>query len=193
MSASKIQIANLALQKLGAKRISSLTQDHPNARSINAAYDYVRQKELRAYDWSFAKRRASIAADASQTLWGTHNRYTLPNDYLYLILDNETGTAVDWQIESDASGKYIVTNDAAPLKIKYIADIDDPTYYDAMFIEVMACTLAAHCCEEITGSPSKENLLQNERKMAIDIAYQTGAIEKAAEDFPIDDWLTARY
>ena len=36
MAISDVTVANRALQKLGAKRIESLTQDTPNARSINA-------------------------------------------------------------------------------------------------------------------------------------------------------------
>ena len=40
MAISRVQLANRALQKLGAKRIESLTQDHPNARSMNAAFEW---------------------------------------------------------------------------------------------------------------------------------------------------------
>mgnify|MGYP001426155490 CR=1 FL=1 len=42
---SKVEIANGALQKLGAKRIESLTQDHPNARSMNVAFEEKLQRE----------------------------------------------------------------------------------------------------------------------------------------------------
>jgi len=193
MALSKVGIANLALQKLGAKRIESFTQDHPNARSINAAYDFVRRKELGAHRWGFATRRASIAADASQTSWGTHNRFTLPNDYLYLILDDETVYPVDWQIESATDGTFVITDDAAPLNIRYVADVDDPNYYNALFADVFVCALAHHCCEEITGSTSKRQDIAVEKRDVIARAYQQGAIEKPAQEFPEDEWVTARY
>ena len=192
MATSKVAIVNLALQKLGAKRISSLSQDHPNARSMNAAYDFVRQKELRAYEWNFSIRRASIAADATQTAWGAHNRYSLPNDYLYLILDDESGLAVDWTIESASDGRFIITDDDSPLQIKYVADIDDPNFYDSLFIEVMAASLAEHCCQEITGSGAQKQVLQGERQAIIARAMSQGSIEKPAEEFPTDEWITAR-
>lgn len=193
MASSKVEIANLALQKLGAKRISSFTQDHPNARSVSFAYDFIREKELRAYRWGFAIRRESIAADASQTEWGSHYRYTLPNDYLYLLLDDETVHAVDWRIESATDGVFIITDDTAPLNIRYVADIDDPNYYDALFVEVMACSLADHCCEEITGSASRKDRIMRDRDIALARATQQGSIEKPAETFPEDEWVTARY
>ena len=192
MATSKVAIANLALQKLGAARISSLSQNNPNAASMSAAYDAIRRRELRTYEWSFATRRASIAADSAQTAWGSHNRFTLPADYLYLIRDDETGQAVDWKIESATDGVFIITDDAAPLQIRYVADIDDPTYYDSLFIDSFACALALHCCEEITQSTSKKQGILADYDRAIKTAMQQGAIEKPATEFPIDEWINAR-
>ena len=190
MATSKVAIANRALQKLGAGRISALDQDHPNARSMNAAYAIVRDAELRRYDWSFAMARASIAADASQTLFGAHNKYGLPNDFLRLLRDSNDDviTTVDWRIE----GLFIISDDAAPLEIRYIARIDDPNYYDAMFIEAFAGKLALECCEEITQSTAKKKGLENDYAFAIAEARRLGSIEKAAQEFPEDEWLQAR-
>jgi len=51
---TNVSIANRALQKLGAKSIESLTQDSPNARSMNTAFVKIRDKLIRKYPWSFA-------------------------------------------------------------------------------------------------------------------------------------------
>ena len=185
---SKVDIANGALQKLGAKRIESLTQDHPNARSMNAAYAKTRRGMLRKYNWSFAISRASIAADADDALWGDWNRYSLPNDFLKLIRDDESGLYVDWKIE----GLYILTADASPLEIRYIADIDDPNYYDALFIEAFEDQLAINACEEITQSTSKLAGLKTLYDEAIAEAKREGAIEKPAAEFMEDDWIAVR-
>src|SRR5437773_2024005 len=100
MATSEVGIANAALGKLGSSRkIESLTQNDPNARTMSGAYVRIRDALLRRYTWGFSIRRASIAADGSQTTWGKHNRYSLPNDFLRLTRDNETGRAVDWRIE----------------------------------------------------------------------------------------------
>jgi hypothetical protein len=194
VATSKVAIANLALQKLGAKRISALDQDHANARSMNAAFNMVRDAELRRYAWGFSIRRASIAADASQTVWGDWNRYSLPNDYIRLVRDNETGQRVDWRIESgtEAEGVFIVTADASPLEIRYIARIQDPNFYDSLFDEAFASRLAAQCCKEITGSSSAAGQAMDDYKVAIAEAKQNQAIEKEAQDEPEDDWLAAR-
>lgn len=188
MATSNVAIANRALQKLGAERIESLTQDDPNARSMNAAFEIVRDAELRRYRWSFAIKRASIAADSSDTLWGGWNRYTLPNDFLMLIRDDETGQAPDWRVE----GLFIITADASPLEIRYVARIEDPTFFDALFIEAFASKLAVETCQEITQSTSKKESAKSDYAFAINEATRLGAIEKPAEEFPEDSWLNAR-
>ena len=62
--ASEVDIANRALQKLGAESIVSLTQDSENARACNLCYEPIRDAELRAHPWNFAIKRASLAADS---------------------------------------------------------------------------------------------------------------------------------
>ena len=151
MAISNVAIANRALQKLGAKRIESLTENSPNARSMNAAFAIVRDAELRRYTWSFAIKRASIAADGAGPEWNDWNRYGLPNDFIALIRDDETDTFMDWKIE----GLYILSADASPLKIRYLAQIDDPTFYDPVFVGAFSMKLASETCEEITQSTSK--------------------------------------
>ena len=188
MATSKVAIANRALQKLGSKRIEALTQDHPNARSVNACFDILRDALLRKYDWSFAIKRESIAADASGPTWGDWDRYTKPNDFIRLLRDNETGYAVDWKIEGD----YILSADGSPLEVRYIARIEDPNKYDASFVEALASDIAFECCEEITGSTTKKESARTDKEDAISEAERTGAIEKDAQDNPEDEWLTAR-
>lgn len=193
--ASKVSIANGALERLGEKRIELLTQDDVRARSMNANFDSVRDALLRKYDWGFAIRRASIAADGSETLWGGHNRFGLPNDYIRLIRDDETGQAVDWRIEAgdaEGDGTFIVTDDASPLEIRYIARIEDPNRYDATFIEALECALAMKSCKRITGSDAFKTDLARDYADAIAEAKRTGAIEKKAQEAPEDDWLNAR-
>lgn len=188
MAISKVSIANGALQRLGAKRIEALTQDSPNARSMNAAYERVLKAEIRRYDWSFAIKRASVAADGSGPTWGDWNRYSLPNDFIRLLRDDETGFNVDFKIE----GQYILSRNAAPLEFRYIAYIDDPNYYDSLFVEAFECKLAMVTCHDITGSHSKAAGIKIDYEDAIAEARRTGSIEKAAHEFPEDDWLNAR-
>lgn len=186
MAASNVSIANRALQILGTSRIESLTQDHPNARTMNTAFEPVRDALMRRYRWNFTKTRASIAADASQTEWGNLNRYTLPADYARLIRDNETGLRVDWRVERG----FIVTRDAAPLEFKYHAIVTDPALFDALFCELFSHELALKTCKEVTGNKASDDL-HAQRKDALDTAKQGNAYEEDAVEGLEDDWLVA--
>jgi hypothetical protein len=188
MATSKVAIANLALQKLGAKRISALTQDHPNARSMSAAYEFVLKSELRRYVWAFAIKRASVAADGDESEYGGFLRYSLPNDFIRLIRDNERNTTVDWKRE----GLFILSKCAAPLEFRYVAHIDDPNFYDSLFEEAFATRLAAVCAKEISDVMADKDSLLNEYKEIIAAATLVGAIEKEAEELPEDDWVAVR-
>lgn len=189
MATSKVAIANGALQRLGAKRIESFSQDHPNARSMSAAFDRVVRAEIRKYDWSFAIKRDSVAADGNAPTWGDWNRFSLPNDYIRLLRDDESGQRVDWRIE----GLFILSRDAAPLQFRYLAHIEDPNFYDSTFIDVLECKLAQVCCKEITGSHSNAAGIRIDYDDAIAEAKKAGAFEKEAQEFLEDSWLAARY
>lgn len=185
---SEVALANRALQKIGGTRIESLSQDHPNARSVNAAFDLVRDAELRKHDWAFAIKRASIAADVSGPTWGDWNRYSLPNDFIRLLRDDETGQQVDFKPE----GLYILSANSSPLEIRYVARIEDPNYFDAIFIEAFVAKLGAEICQEVTGSTSKKKDCEADYKDALAAARKYGAIEKGAQNFPEDAWINAR-
>jgi hypothetical protein len=189
--ASEVSICNRALQKLGASRITSLTEDSPNARSCNNAYETVRDAELAAHPWSFARRRTSLAADSDTPEFGYEYQYTLPADYLRLLPSNDSH--VDWQIESKSDGSLVILTDyGAPLEIIYIARVEDPNLFHATFIESLACRLALEMCEEITQSNQKAEKMERQYTLAIREARRANAFERISDELPEDDWLAAR-
>ena len=188
---SSVTIANRALQRLGATRISSLTQNFPNARSINNAYDTTRRRLLRLYTWAFAKSRASLPMASTQTVFDQLNMFPLPTDFIRLYRDPGYSASVqsrrDWEIEEG----NIITTDGAPLNIRYIADITDESKFDPLFVEAFACLLAYECCEEITGSAEKRQLLSADMKEIIRQARFVNSIERNPDQPVEDDWLVA--
>lgn len=188
--ASEVDICNRALQKLGAKRITSLTQDSANARSCSVAYAAVRDKELRAHVWNFSIERATLAADAVAPTWGRANSFQLPSDYLRLADDypEDLNNAKDWQIE----GQKLVTDDSAPLYLRYVKRVVDPNVMDTIFREALSTSLALELCEEITQSNTKKQLLTDDYTRIIREARRTNAIENVAQMPPEDEWLTVR-
>lgn len=190
MATSEVAICNLALQKLGAKRITSLTEDSVNARECNACYALERDAELRKHPWNFAIKRDSLAAESVAPIFGPTTKCQLPSDFLRLMpLDPESQTmTLDWRIE----GKYILTYDAAPLRIRYIYRVTDPNEFDGLFVESLACRIAVQICEKLTQSNVKKADAQKMYDYAVAEAKRVDAMEDVPQDPPDDTWVTAR-
>lgn len=188
--ASEVEICNAALQKLGAKRIVELAEDSRNGRACNAAYSRLRDAELRAHTWNFAKSRASIPAAAEAPAFGKARSFPLPSDWLRMIspYPEMNSNSRDWQIEDRA----IYTNDSAPLQIRYIKQETDPNKMDPLFREALASRMAMEMCEEITQSNTKRQLAAQDYKSAISEARRTNAIESIPAESVEDTWITVR-
>lgn len=192
--ASKVSIANRALTKLGAERILLLSDDIKEARTLNSMYDDVRDAELRRHRWKFAIKRTALMALVEAPAWGYSLKYPLPADYLALVQVNEfyvrSGTkgAAAWSVE----GKEILTNMQAPLKVRYIGQITDPTLFDPLFVEVLACKLALEACETLTQSSTKYEMVAKAYEFAVREAVRQDAIENPPDELPDGSWLDAR-
>ena len=188
--ADVVQICNRAMQRLGAKRITSLTQDTPNARSCNFAYEPIRDAELRSHTWSSAVKRAQLAEDSTAPIFGKTARFALPSDFIRLLpLDPEQNeNTIDYQIESG----FIYTNYSAPLNIRYIYRLTDVNTMDSLMREALSMRLAMKLCEEVTQSNTKKDLISLDYKNLIREARKVNAIERIAQEPPTDTWVTVR-
>jgi hypothetical protein len=85
MNYSPVGIANVALQRIGARgTIGSLTEDSPNAIKVNVCWDTVFQEVLSERDWKFAKTRVQLQQNANRPAGGYRYAYALPADFLRL-------------------------------------------------------------------------------------------------------------
>lgn len=197
--ASQVEIANRALTKIGEARILSLTDDLEAARVVSSLWDIVRDSELRARNWNFSLTRASLPALVTTPAWGFYYQYQLPSDCLRVIQVDEffPGPSMsDYRNRSEAQyqieGGKILTDLAAPLKIRYVARIEDTGSWDAAFVEVFACKLAVEVCERLTQSNTKRDLAWNEYGEALKAAVRADAIENPPEPLPDDSWMLSR-
>lgn len=188
--ASTVEICNRALQKLGAQRITSLTENTSNARSCNFAYTPLLEAELRSHTWSCATKRAQLAASSTEPLFGKDNKFQLPSDFLRLLPPDphQNSNQHDWIIEGDK----IYTDYSAPLQIRYVYKLTDPAIMDPLFREALSARMALELCEEITQSNTKKQILKQDYRDIIREARKVNAIERPAQQSPEDTWLTVR-
>lgn len=196
---SKIAVANRALTKLGDARITSLDDDQKAAREINSMFDELRDDELRARAWSFSMRRAELPALTDAPLFEYTKQYPLPTDCLRLfelngywvgpsMADYRNGMGREYVIE----GRRILCSIAAPLRIRYAAQIEDTGIWDACFVEAFACRLAAELAEPLTQSTTRREMAWNEYDRSIAKARRANAIELPPEEIADDTWILGR-
>lgn len=188
---TKLSIINRGLQHLGEPAMANINENSSGGKSMRAAYDNVLLAALRSANWKFAIKRISIAADATPPIFGKAYKYALPGDYVGLAPEEITyqnPMRKDWEIE----GNYILTDDSAPLLVRYISSSITESDFDALFAEYFALELAIACCEQITNSNTKLSNLAALRRDAMAQARKRNSIESAPVKSPTCSWITTR-
>jgi hypothetical protein len=200
--ATSADIANRALQMLGAKLIVNLTDNSRNAVQVNFLYDKLRVAELRAHVWNFAIMYASLGAPVAVTYQNgqQRNAYTLPAGFQRLAnqeprtAGNATQTVSggirfrDFTVE----GGRLVTALATPVELRYIGDVTNVALMDALFIEALAAHIAQDLAEVITNAPAKRQLATAAYTEAIARARAINLIEAASDEPSEEDWQQDR-
>lgn len=219
---SNVTICNWALAKVGAATITSLSDNTPNARVCNNRFWGVRDALYRSHVWAFATRRVQLAIVVPSPVFGYTNAFLVPPDFIRLLppdvppdlqLNLVTSTtfttggvagAVTRPIENVPVGpadpntgliptaSAILTNESAPLSVRYVAKIEDPNLMDPLFREAFAAALAVEICETLTQNTAKKRTLSGEFAGVISEARRAQGIEAPPQVGVTDDWILVR-
>lgn len=191
MPASEVAIVNRALSYLGAQTVISLDDGTANSERMKAQLPSTRDAVLRSYPWNCATRRVLLPALSTAPAFEFARAYQLPADCLRVIAtEDDVLYNVKWRIE----GRALLTDAGAPLALRYIAQITDPSQLDAMLADAISARLAADLCFAITQNAS---LVQAMSQMAENLHMRARRIDarEASQDEVVraDRWLNARF
>jgi hypothetical protein len=199
MAASNVAIANLALTKLGDLRILNLTDNTKPAREVNAVFDMTRDYLQRRFSWRFCIKRANLAADTTVPLWDWSYQYPIPADCMRILQVGQWYPSPDLSDlistggqEYVLEGKYILSNQAGPLKLRYLSRVTDPVQFDAAFDMAFSAYLAYILAEPLTASAEQKQMAYNDYRNAIKDAVIANAIENPPESLADQTWILAR-
>ena len=88
MATNAVDICNSALIKLGAGRITSLSDDSKAGKLCNEQYDKIRKQLLRSHPWNFAIRRKALTKTANTPAYKYSSEFLLPTDCLRVLETN---------------------------------------------------------------------------------------------------------
>lgn len=138
------------------------------------------------------------AGPSSQS--SSRNIYRMPNSFLRMApQDPKAGSMSylgapsgllydDWLVEGD----YLLTADAGPIALRFVANFNDVSRMDPMFCEGLAARIAAEVCQPVTQSTALLGASWKIYKDVMDEARVANAIEIGSDEPPIDDYIACR-
>lgn len=187
----QVGICNLALGWVGANPITSIDDASTTAELCRNNWDAVRDSVLEAREWTFAIKRASLAADATAPDYQWGLRYQLPSSCVRL-LDADDGSGIadfEWVKE----GEFILTNQAAPLRVRYVELVEDPLLWSPGFVMAMAYRLAFVICTPITENKGLQGDLWGLYQKALTEAARLDGMQGRSEHVRISALYQRRW
>jgi len=155
--ASAVDIANSALNLLGASTISAFTDDSKNARLVNQRYEPVRNRVFRSHAWNCLHKRVQLAQNSTAPVVEYSHAYALPSDCLRVLkVHNGTTDSIKSAIDYKLESRNIVTDEGTIFLI-YIALDTDPNNYDTYLQESISHQLAADLAYAVTNNATLAN------------------------------------
>ena len=200
---SRLQIVNRGLQRIGAKRLTTLTENTRERLAVEAAYIPIVEQELRINFWTFAIKRVEITANVTAPDFGRANAFDLPADFLRMAPDDPH----DNPIPSDLlfEQRQVLSNYSSPLQMRYVQNAVsgltalgtgtpaiDEANWDVLFANAISMRLAAELAEELTQAAGKIDRVESAYTFFINQARRTNAIESGPIAHEIDELVSVR-
>lgn len=194
MADSKVALANVALAKLGANRITTFDEDSDEARVVNDVYDTIRDEVLAEGPWNFALKRKSLVLSADVLPFssdGMTSIYAVPNDLVRIFFTSDPNAV--YKMEANAEGNMRLLSNTANLGVIYVFRNDNPATYYSMFKTAFATRLASEIGFNLTESSKKaEALFQEYEKIRLPRALATDSQQTTPMQPIQDEWFVAR-
>lgn len=195
---SKVMIANLALGKIGNNNpIESFDEASAQAKACKRWYEACRLQALEAFDWSFARKRLTLAThgdEADEDEWAY--RYQYPADCVvarYIV--NPLGKEADpvpYDIEVSANGtKSIVTNMEDAVLV-FTFDQETVTMFSWHFIDTLSALLGWRIAPALNGSSEIIQARLNEYRALLVAAPAQNANEQMKAAPREAPWIRGR-
>lgn len=199
---SNIEVCNIALSRVGASLIQSLTDKSKSANACNVFLPLARDTTLRFHDWAFARKRVSLA-ELGEEYSNFDYSYQYPSDCLCARkitgVDGSTTSAV-WDYAtmryvytgkvkyeiglSSVSNTPIILTNQELAELVYTARATNFNIYDSMFVEALAWKLAADLAMPLLNKPEMQQAFYQNFLYAIQEAKVANSNE---EEIVVDE------
>lgn len=199
---SVVDIANLALAHLGDEAtVSSISPPEGSAQAehVERFYPIARDTLLQSHPWAFALTTQPLAE--LRTVSDTARHYAFPAKALQIIdVQDAQGRSVAFdcvsEVSVEAGRQPVIVTNAPSARAQYVALIEDPTQFSALFVTALTWQLAAY----LAGPLIKGDAGRAEAKRCMQMAAMWLNEAKRADanqsrialPHAVPDWIKAR-
>lgn len=199
MCADLLYIANAALDLVGNTTITSLDDGSPSARKAKLHIAQACREVLSLGCWKSAKKQQVLTQLTSPPAFAWTLQYQMPNDYVRMILFNNTDPRNLLRPLYDIQGKLLLTDETSA-SLEYVCDLTAPGNDIAAaapwLVELMVVKLAQKLAWPFQQAKGIKESLEQEYQMKRRVALAADAKETrdeipnpSAESF----WLRERH
>ena len=188
----KVGLANLALRKIGANRISSFNDETREGDLVRDVYQPVLEEVITTFPWSFALTVVALTQKditPLSSIDGLTIAYAWPNDCLR---PHRISQQAAFRVKM-ISGERVILSDAANLQMEYVFRNDNPETYFPIFKTAFATRLAAEIGFNISHATKKAALLREEYdKDLLPEAKSADSMQGSPDEVRQDEWEVSR-
>jgi len=157
---SKVDICNMALSRIGAATITSLTQGTRESKLCNTFFNTLAERAMIQGSWTSTITRAELAQTTNTPVFGYAYEYQLPVDpkCLKILGVNEWCPG---EVKYVREGDKILT-DSDTLSIRYIALLTNTEDYGTGLTEAVEILLASYLAKPLATDPQVSERLRQE-------------------------------
>jgi hypothetical protein len=164
---NSVRVANLALTRVGARSISSLTvpEETPEWNVVASCFQDVFDELMCMTPWQAATHRALITPLSEEPLFEWDYKYLLPqNPFCLEVISchEEDGTEITEWIKE---GEYLLANESS-LYIKYIKRVTDASKLPMYLAKALSLLLSQTICIQLNPSTNLFQILNMEFERA---------------------------
>lgn len=196
-----VDICNLALSRLGKATINSIEYERGNsAEAIRCRleWDSTKKSVLRDHPWNFATRIEALALVSGVTVPGWSYVYIYPRncEFPRRVFNAATVNLSIKQpyrvIGSNTSSNKLILCNLEQAYMEYTADVQDPTMFDASFVDALAWKLAAQLALSLTGDARLGTQMMQTYQMVLKQAKINNASEGYQEQVQTSRYIEGR-
>lgn len=179
MITTTTDICNLALGRLGARRLASYEADiTTEAKACRLHFELVRDTLLRRHQWDFAKTSRVLSRLAADPLSEYAAAWQMPADCVRIIRIS-SGDSVNPLNGFERRGRALLTHEVGKVELVYVTNGVEIHEWDSLFVDAVVLKLAARIAGDITQNPALAQECTNELEALALPAAQTADAREA--------------